>query len=595
MPTTSQYVALGYDELSEIRHDITDIEPLELGRLIRLTRFDCKAERIIHGVSTTFRPHVNCFTDHIQALIRDFIDLYIEDQSPQIQRHVLQAMRQLKEGEPISGPPNPVEIGLSNEAVSTTACDGNATQHPVVPTPEGDDSPSTLSGAGSPSDRSEPSDVHHDAFTLEPYHGITKKVRLGCRSLFGDDDDEDVNEERDDGDDDFVDIDAVSCASDKQSTPGMDSFDPAGSSWSRATSVVDLSDDYMSGHPQASAQVPQLVPETVNQGQDERHASPLDMADLSQVNPPDAMLEEEIPPWNSPYADNWGFNTDEDNAADPGLIESFSDDGDEMDLDSLPGRPMTPAFGPGKDIDGPQRENSIFAPPVSPSPPPATPSMRPAGQISLIIVHDAAETPPQTTVLNGIPTPVTGSFASAVSAHDLNDNEASPAPADRSTGQSHRSPAPEPLYLSRYRTTANVAPEFSPPTSPVRLFSTAESQARVSETRDSPSQSPAASPNREVDSTTPFQRGRRGRSGRQTANNEGQESRSRSPSAVPAQRSNSSEPPTRRRSRRHFPLNREHPNNDAEDVFTGPPIPFPFLHNVPGDDDESVARAISYY
>jgi len=50
MPTINRILALGYDELAEIREGIEQIQPGELGRMIKRTRFDCKVQNILHGV-----------------------------------------------------------------------------------------------------------------------------------------------------------------------------------------------------------------------------------------------------------------------------------------------------------------------------------------------------------------------------------------------------------------------------------------------------------------------------------------------------------------------------------------------------------------
>ncbi|GAB7342468.1 hypothetical protein MBLNU457_g0669t1 [Dothideomycetes sp. NU457] len=485
MPTTTQYVALDYDELSEIQDDIRTIEPRELARLIRLTQFDCKAERVLHG-----------------ALIRDFIELYLEEQSPQVQRHVLQAVRQLKAGERISSPPPPMEIVVSNEEVVY------------------DDGSETMADC----------------------------IRVSRHS----DNDDNVDEYCENHDDDENDDADVSMTRNK----------------GRRYQTV-----YYNGHPAA-----------------------LLCTQRPAVN---ALPEEEIPPWNSPYASSWGFAADDQiNAAESGPVESFSDDDDGMDLDSLPGRPWAPDFGPGKDIDGPQRENSTFAPRASSPAPDATPERRSARQTSPIATHDAAATPPQTTVLNGIPTPLTGSFASAANVSEpRHDNEASPTPAGRSTERPQLSPTTETLRGPRDRSSVSAAPEFSPPSSPVRFFSRADSPAIVDLTGDSPAQSPRTSPSREREdeSPVPFRRGRqgrRGRSGRETAHNEAEDIRSRSPSAARSHRSNSSQPPRRHLPRRRFPLRRDHNNNSEQNIFNDAPIPFPILNTT---DDEELRRAKSYH
>ena len=532
MPTTNRVVALNYDELAEIRESIEHIEPPELGRLIKRTRFDCKAENILHGVGifpTTSRE----VTDTVQALFRDHIDLYLEDQTLRVQQDVLLAIRRLKTEGRIPAVLTPLRDSMSEDAFLSMSGqdDSQIEQSDDNSTSEGHRTPSTITDASSPL-RSNDMSLQYDVFNPEPYHGLAGKARLGSGSLFGDDSNADSHDEED-VDDEFVDIDALSCVSDKRTTPPIESIEeapsfrstsvvdlsqdctsdiarlgdqsllgddehendgdafleidtmccasaehpvpsiepvePADHASSRATSVVDPSGDYECSDPQIANLPSQPVSaQTDNQSQREQSDLSIHVAKSSRTGSLDAIPEEDIPPRDSPYASDYGFAAQgAEHDLDQGPAEISSEDGDDADLDSLPGRPMTTDLLSGKTIDN-QSSIDLLAS-LNSRNLVSTPEQRSARRISPTVMPDATGATSHIAVVNGIPTPLTGSFASGVSRDGfLNNNQESPTPAARFAEKSRRTPTPEPLYRSRYRRRRKISdsPESQPPSSP---------------------------------------------------------------------------------------------------------------------------------
>jgi len=475
-------------------------------------------------------------TDRLQALLREYIDLYLDEQNPRVQQAVLGAVRRLRRGDRLPATPSPLEeVMLDNEAASMSGQDiSHIEQSHIASSSEGHTTPSTMTDASSPLHYNDLS-MQYDVFQPEPYHGIARKVRLGSGSLYGDDAHHGA-QDQDDDDDEFIDIDALSCVPDKRPTspigsvasmeansfrsmcivdlsqectpnlahiarpildddehendkeafvdndticsvlgdaplPSIEPVEPARLTSSRATSVVDLSDDYEINHDAGVNQASRTVSADIqDQDQREKADSALRMDDRSRADATEALPEGEIPPWDSPYASDYGFSAhDGEHAINEDPVESFSEDGDSLELGSIPDRPMTPEFLTGKNVDDPST-NDILAS-LNSQNNVSTPEQRSVRQVSPIVMPDAIGVTSETTVVNGMPTPLTGSFASGTDRQGLfDDNQGSPTPVARLADQSQRSSMQEPLRRSRYRRRRRISdsPDSQPATSPTR-------------------------------------------------------------------------------------------------------------------------------